>query len=89
MVDMLKALAEGNRLRIVRMLSRCSRCVCEIEKELKLPQNLVSHHLAVLKDVGIVEDCRCGKNKYYSLNKKAINKITKELTKLGENKDEN
>jgi len=38
----------------------------------------------VLKEVGIVEDCRCGKNKYYSLNKETMNLLTKKLIKLGE-----
>lgn len=86
MIDMLKALADENRLRIVKLLSAGSLCVCEIEKDLKLSQNLVSHHLSVLKEAGIVEDCRCGKNKYYSLNKKNLNVFTKKLTKLGDEK---
>lgn len=84
MIDMLKALAEENRLGIVKLLSNRSLCVCEIEKQLKLPQNLVSHHLAVLKKAGIIGNCKCGKNNYYSLNKKALSKITALLSKLGE-----
>lgn len=86
MVDMLKALAEENRLEIVRLLSQGSLCVCEIEEKIKLSQNLVSHHLAVLKKAGLIHDCRCGKNNYYTLNKKELNKITKLLTKIGEEK---
>lgn len=86
MVDMFKALAEENRLKIVKMLSSGSLCVCEIEKEMQIPQNLVSHHLSVLKEAGLVEKCRCGKNNYYTLCKKPINEIVKELTKLGEDK---
>lgn len=86
MIDALKAIAEGNRLEIVKLLSGGSLCVCEIEAKLKIPQNLVSHHLAVLKKAGLIEDCRCGKNNHYSLNKKALNKLIKSLTKLGEEK---
>lgn len=88
MVDMLKALAEENRLEIVKLLFRGSLCVCEIEAKLKISQNLVSHHLSVLKEAGLIENCRCGKNNYYSLNKKALNKVAKLLTKLG-GKNEN
>lgn len=84
MIDMLKAITEENRLKIVKCLDKGSLCVCDIEKQLKLPQNLVSHHLSVLKEANLVENCRCGKNNYYSLNKKAINKLVKELKKLGE-----
>ncbi len=84
MIDMLKAIAEENRFEIIRLLSTGSLCVCEIEEVMKIPQNLVSHHLSVLKKAGLIEDCRCGKNNYYSLNKKELNKITISLTKLGE-----
>lgn len=88
MVDMLKALAEDNRLEIVNLLAQGSLCVCEIEERIKLPQNLVSHHLAVLKKSGLIEDCRCGKNNYYSLNRKGLKKITRLLITLGD-KNEN
>ena len=84
MIDMLKAIAEENRLQIVRLLSKGSLCVCEIEAKLIIPQNLVSHHLSVLKKAGLIEDCRCGKNKYYSLNKNTVNFLIKKLTKYGE-----
>lgn len=88
MIDMLKALAENNRLEIVKLLADGSLCVCEIEAKMNIPQNLVSHHLSVLKKAGLIDDCRCGKNNYYSLNKQSLNTITKLLTKLGET-DEN
>jgi ArsR family transcriptional regulator len=84
MIDMLKAIAEENRFRIIELLSEKSLCVCEIEAELKIPQNLVSHHLSVLKKTGLISDCRCGKNNYYTLNKQSLNKLTKTLTKLGD-----
>lgn len=84
MIDMLKAIAEENRFRIIKLLSEKSMCVCEIEVRLKIPQNLVSHHLSILKKADLVEDCRCGKNNYYSLNKQSMNKLNKVITKLGE-----
>lgn len=84
MIDMLKAIAEENRFQIIKLLSEKPLCVCEIEAKLKIPQNLVSHHLSVLKKTGLVEDCRCGKNNYYSLNKQSINKFKKTIAKLGE-----
>jgi ArsR family transcriptional regulator len=84
MIDMLKAVAEENRFQIIKLLSKKSLCVCEIEAKLKIPQNLVSHHLSVLKKAGLIEDCRCGKNNYYTLNKQSLNKLNEILTKLGE-----
>ena len=81
---MLKAISEENRLEIIKLLSDKPMCVCEIESALKISQNLVSHHLLVLKNAGLIDNCRCGKNNYYSLNKQSLNKITKLLIKLGE-----
>ena len=84
MIDMFKALADQNRLKIVKLLSNKPLCVCEIEKFLSLPQNLVSHHLSVLKEVKILEDCKCGKKNYYSLNKEAIKYFAKKINDIGE-----
>jgi ArsR family transcriptional regulator len=88
MIDMFKALADQNRLKIVELLSAKPLCVCEIGESLGLPQNLVSHHLSVLKEVKIVENCKCGKNNYYSLNKKALSNLSAKINKIeGKNKD--
>lgn len=84
MIDIFKALADQNRLKIVELLSKKPLCVCEIEKFLNLSQNLVSHHLLVLKGANIVENCKCGKKNYYSLDKKIILKLAKEIKDLGE-----
>jgi ArsR family transcriptional regulator len=51
----LKALAEETRLRIFILLTRQELCVCEIEDMLNLPQSLVSNHLAVLRQAGLVK----------------------------------
>jgi len=64
----LKLIADSNRLRILALLVRGERCVCDIETPLDLPQNLTSHHLAVLKRAGLVRDRREGKWVYYSLD---------------------
>jgi len=86
-IDMLKAIAEENRFEIIKLLSKKSLCVCEIEVKLKIPQNLVSHHLSVLKKAGLIDDCRCGKKNYYSINDKALNKLTGTLKKIGEDNE--
>lgn len=80
---MLKALADQNRLKIIELLSDKPLCVCEIEKSLELPQNLVSHHLSALREAKIVENCKCGKNNYYSLNKKLLTTFSDQISKLG------
>jgi ArsR family transcriptional regulator len=64
-----KALADPTRLRIVNLLMRSSFCVCEMERILKLPQPLLSRHLAYLRNSGVVESQRDGMRVNYSLNK--------------------
>jgi ArsR family transcriptional regulator len=51
----LKALADETRLRIFVLLTRQEMCVCEIEDMLNLSQSLVSNHLAVLRQAGLVK----------------------------------
>jgi len=68
----LKLIADPNRLRILALLTRGERCVCDIETPLDLPQNLTPHHLAALKRAGLVRDRRDGKWVYYSLDADAL-----------------
>jgi len=49
-----RAMADETRLRIFALLTKAELCVCEIEDILNLPQSLVSNHLAVLRQVGLV-----------------------------------
>ena len=51
----LKALADETRLRIFALTTRQELCVCEIEDMLNLSQSLVSNHLAVLRQAGLVK----------------------------------
>jgi ArsR family transcriptional regulator, arsenate/arsenite/antimonite-responsive transcriptional repressor len=67
-VKFLRVVADGNRLKILCILRFGEKCVCDIWKFLDLPQNLISHHLKVLKDFGLVEDRKDGLRVYYSIN---------------------
>jgi len=49
---------------------------------LKLPQNLVSHHLKTLKDFGLISSEKRGLKVFYKLNQKVVKKYLKELNKL-------
>ncbi len=72
-VHLFRALADPTRLQILEMLHvRGQRTVTEIFEALKKPQNLTSHHLACLRNCGLVETERMGKNIYYSLAGKQI-----------------
>ena len=73
-VAVLKALSDPNRLRIFAQLMRGDTCNCELVRELKLPANLLSHHLKVLSEAGLVSARRDridGRWVYYAVDRAA------------------
>ncbi|NLF07250.1 MAG: helix-turn-helix transcriptional regulator [Pirellulaceae bacterium] len=64
----IKAIAHPTRLFIVDELARCDeRCVCELTEMIGADMSTVSRHLAMLKNVGIIEDEKRGAQVFYSL----------------------
>nr|WP_319474222.1 metalloregulator ArsR/SmtB family transcription factor [uncultured Sphaerochaeta sp.] len=72
----LKAIADPTRICIVHILSCGELCVCEIQKYFNLSQPTLSHHLAILRDVGIVTASRKGKWMYYGINREQVKLLT-------------
>lgn len=66
-----KALADNNRLRILKMLEVRPLCVCEIREILNLANSTVSQHLAILRDAGFIYDIKDKKYVNYHLNKRS------------------
>lgn len=81
-VEFLKIISDENRLRILCLLRKEEKCVCEIWQYLDLAQNLTSHHLKVLKDFGLVSSRREGLKVIYSINKKVVKRFLKLLNKF-------
>jgi len=71
----LKALADVNRLAIISLLGKGEMCVCHIWSALALPQNLVSHHLRVLKQAGLVTSRKDGLKVHYSIDRTCMKKL--------------
>jgi ArsR family transcriptional regulator len=78
----LKKISEPNRLKILCILKDGEKCVCDIWQCLKLPQNLVSHHLKVLRDLNLISSKKVGLKVFYKLNQKVVKKYLKELEKI-------
>ncbi len=68
MVEIMKALADENRLRILNVLFKRELCVCELEVMIDTTQSNVSRHLAKLKQAGIIEQHKEGLWVFYRLN---------------------
>lgn len=62
------ALADPIRLRVIELLTDGQRCVCELLDHLDVAPNLLSYHLRVLREAGIVEGSRRGKWVDYRLS---------------------
>jgi ArsR family transcriptional regulator len=64
----IKAMAHPTRLFLVDELSRNGeRCVCELTEMVGADMSTVSRHLAMLKEVGIIEDEKRGAQVYYRM----------------------
>ena len=55
---LLKLLGDRTRLRIFLLLLRGEMCNCELAQQLALPQNLISHHITLLREAGLVRERR-------------------------------
>ena len=77
-----KALAEPNRIRILKMLEVRPLCVCEITDILGLATSTVSRHLAVLRDSELIADEKDGKWVEYRLNEGGSENLTAHLLVL-------
>ncbi|MCX6824112.1 MAG: metalloregulator ArsR/SmtB family transcription factor [candidate division SR1 bacterium] len=79
----MKDISQEKRLQILCMLSKVgSLCVCEIIEQLGIRQNLISHHLKVLKDVGLLVTKREGKNIHYAINQKKFSEFKKTIAHI-------
>ncbi len=74
------ALSDPIRLEIISYLRDGEKCVCEIVPHLNLIQPLVSRHLKILKDVGIVRCRKDGTKRMYSIVDAQIYKVMDALS---------
>ena len=67
-VDFAKAIADETRQKIMRLCC-CQWCsVSEMVEQLEVTQPTVSHHLAILRDAGLVNLRHEGKQTFYTLD---------------------
>lgn len=74
-----KSIGSAARYRIVEALCSGPKTVGELAKKTRQSQPLVSQHLRVLKEAGLVGDERQGQEVVYSLNVEYIIRLLKRL----------
>ena len=83
LADFLRIISEENRLKIICYLKKNKeRCVCEIQDFLDLPQNLISHHLKVLRDFDLLDSRKEGLKVYYWVKQEKLNKYNEILNQV-------
>ncbi len=68
-VKILRVVADSTRLRILLLLEGEELSVAELQEILAMGQSTISTHLSQLKQAGLVEDRRTGKNSLYRLKR--------------------
>ena len=74
----LKVLSEPKRLLLLDLIIQGVQCNCELGDKLGIAPNLISHHLSVLREVGLViaeRDSLDSRWVYYSVNRAALEQL--------------
>lgn len=74
------ALSDPTRLEILEFIRTDEKCVCEIIPFVGLLQPIVSRHLRILKDVGIVRCRKDGTKRMYSIVDSRVFNVIDSLT---------
>lgn len=80
----LKALADPTRLTMMASLWRAAEpvCICDFTATLDLSQPTISHHMARLREAGLVDFEKRGIWIYYSVRKHLAPQVSSLLTQL-------
>lgn len=77
-------IAEPLRWQIVQLLADEELCVCHLVDELGVAQPLVSHHLRVLRNAGLVATSRHRYWTYYRLLPSKLGSLAQSISALAE-----
>lgn len=80
--SLFKALADGQRRQILRLLQRRERPAGEIAEALGLSPGTASHHLACLKSADLVRVRREGQQRIYAINTSVVEEALLLITDL-------
>lgn len=87
LANLLKVVAEPNRLKILNLLSCGEMCACDILYHFNFTQPTLSHHMKVLEDKELILVQKRGKWHYYSLNSEKSTVIINGLTEVLSNSE--
>lgn len=80
--DLFRALSDQNRLEIIGRLADCgnmTNTVSVIASDFKTDISVVSRHLSILRNAGVLTSNRQGKEVYYTLEAETLAKILRQV----------
>jgi ArsR family transcriptional regulator len=78
-VALLQAVADPIRWAVLEALSDDQRCVCDLQERVPVPGNLLSYHLKVLREAGLIVATRRGRWIDYALAEDAREQMLRAL----------
>ncbi|WP_329201584.1 ArsR/SmtB family transcription factor [Streptomyces sp. NBC_01435] len=82
--DLIRALGDPLRLKIVTLLARETLCTTHLVEETGAKQTNLSNHLKVLREAGLVETEPCGRFTYYRLKPEVLAGLSEQFAALAE-----
>lgn len=83
LLNFFKALAHESRLRLLGFVAEREHNVQELAQRMSLKEPTVSHHLAMLRDVGLVNLRQDGTTHWYRLEPKTLSQLARALLAPG------
>lgn len=84
LTNVLKAISDETRMKIIRLLLEHDYCVRGLAKRLGISESAVSQHVKVMKEANILVGEKRGYFIHYEVNKAVILEVAKELKALTE-----
>jgi DNA-binding transcriptional ArsR family regulator len=85
--DVFAALADPNRRHLLEALARSEASATQLATDLPVTRQAVAKHLAALRDAGLVESRRAGRETLYSLNPGPLADALAWITRVGDEWD--
>ncbi|NLY71490.1 MAG: winged helix-turn-helix transcriptional regulator [Clostridiales bacterium] len=88
MLNVLKAISEENRMKILNLLLKHNYCVRALSTELNISEAAVSQHIKVLKEAGLLKGEKKGHYMHYDVNREVLNELAKQIEEMASIKKE-
>jgi DNA-binding transcriptional ArsR family regulator len=85
--DVFAALADPNRRHLLEALARSEASATQLASTLPVTRQAVAKHLAALREAGLVESRRAGRETLYSLNPGPLDDALTWITRVGDEWD--